>query len=152
MAEYSNTSLQAVQAQGQVLFSESPVPCTRGIIKHRDGSGSFLISGGNGTPVPTYQCPCCSQNASTNFLVTFGANVAIPTGGTAREISLGIMVDGSLIPSSVVRVTPTAVNAFFDVDRTINIPIWRGCCQTVSVVNLSDQSINVQEANIIFSR
>lgn len=151
MAEYTNTNLQTVQSQGQVLFSEAPVPCTRGIIKHRDGSGSFLISGGNSPFVTTYRCPCCSQNASTNFLVNFGANVAIPTGGTVGEISMGIMVDGSLIPSSVVRVTPTEVNTYFDVDRTINIPIWRGCCQTVSVVNLSDQSINVQEANILFS-
>ena len=149
MAEYSNVNLQVVAPQNAVIFTETAVPCNKGYIRHRDGSGSFLLNGGSNNYY--MGCPCNNRN-SVNFLVSFGANIAIPTTGTAGEISLGLAVDGTIIPSSIVRVTPTVTDAYFDVDRTINIPIWKGCCQSVSLVNVSDQSINVQEANILFSR
>lgn len=58
MAEYSNTALQEVAANSAVLFSEAPVPCNRGIIKHRDGSGSFLVNGGTAN-ASGCNCPCC---------------------------------------------------------------------------------------------
>jgi len=117
------------------VYTDAPVPCNRGYIRHRDGSGSFLLSGGNNY---YNSCPCCQRNNSVNYLVSYGMNVAIPTTGTAGEISFGLAVNGSLIPESVVRVTPTVTDAFFEVDKTINVPIWRGCCQAVSVVNTSD--------------
>lgn len=82
----------------------------------------------------------------------FGANIAIPTGGTVEAISLAISIDGSTIPSSQMIVTPAAVEEFFNVSRAINAEIWRNCCETVTVRNTSDQPILVQNANIIFSR
>lgn len=82
----------------------------------------------------------------------FGANIAIPTGGTVEAISLAISIDGSSIPSSQMIVTPAAVEEFFNVSRSINAEIWRNCCETVTVRNTSDQPILVQNANIIFSR
>jgi len=84
--------------------------------------------------------------------VDFGANIAIPTGGTPGAISLAIQIDGSTIPSSTMIVTPAAVEEFDNVSRAINVPIWRGCCESVAVRNTSDQPILVQNANIIFSR
>jgi len=84
--------------------------------------------------------------------VDFGANIAIPTGGTPGSISLAIQIDGSTIPSSTMIVTPAAVEDFFNVSRAINVPIWRGCCESVAVRNTSDQPILVQNANILFSR
>lgn len=151
MAEYSNSNLQQVTSQSPVLFTDAPVPCNRGYVRHRDGTGNFLLSGGSSGST-YYNCPCMQRHNSVNFLVSFGANIAIPTTGTAGEIALGLAIDGTVVPSSIVRVTPTATEAFFDVNRTINIPIWRGCCQSVSLVNISDQTINVQEANILFNR
>lgn len=149
MAEYTNVSRQEVAPQSAVIFTETAVPCNMGYIRHRDGSGSFLLNGGNNYFNTVNSCNCRN---SVNFLVSFGANVGIPTTGTAGEISLGLAIDGIVIPSSIVRVTPTATDAYFDVDRTINVPIWKGCCQSVSLVNVSNQSIYVQEANILFSR
>lgn len=150
MAEYSNSSLQSVASQSSVVYTEAPVPCTKGYIRHRDGSGDFLLSGNVGYNI---NCGCpCRQNNSVNYLVSYGMNVAIPTGGTADEISFGLAVNGSVLPDSIVRVTPTVTDAFFNVDKTVNVPIWRGCCQNLSVVNVSTQTVNVQEANILFSR
>lgn len=49
-------------------------------------------------------------------------------------------------------VTPAAVEEFFNVSVSKTIPIWNGCCQTVSVRNTSEIPILVQNANITFSR
>ena len=150
MAEYSANALQTVNPGETIIFTEAPVPCTRGLVRHRDDTGSFLLSG----YVPTnYGRGCCCNRINTaNYLVDFGANIAVPTGGTPGAISVAIQIDGSTIASSTMTVTPAAVEEFFNVSRAINVPVWRGCCETVSVKNISDQPILVQNANILFSR
>lgn len=146
MAEYSANAVQTVASNGSVAFTEAPVPCTRGLVRHRDGSGSFLLRG----YVPRMSCGCCAQSAE--YLVMFSANIAIPTGGTAGEISLALTIDGSVIPASTMIVTPAAVEEYFNVSVAVNAQIWRGCCETLSVVNTSDQAVLVQNANIVISR
>lgn len=148
MAEYSAFAEQTVSAIQPVLFTSNPVPCTRGFVRWREGSGVFNLSG----YVPN-RCGCrCRQPKSAVYLVDFGANIAIPTDGTVGEISLGIAINGSIIPSSIMRVTPAAVEQFFNVSRAINVQVWSGCCEDVSVVNTSGSDILVADANIIFSR
>lgn len=146
MAEYSSNAIQVVNPGESVTFTESPVPCTRGFVRHRDGSGNFLLSGW----VPSRAG--CSRSKSANYLIDFGANISIPEGGTVEPISIAITIDGSVIPSSTMIVTPAAVNEYFNVSRAINCEIWRGCCESVSIVNTSTQPIQVQDANVIFSR
>lgn len=145
MAEYSNSALQTIAPNETVVFTESPVPCDRGFVRHRDDSGSFLLSG----YVPMKNG--CRANSAL-YLIDFGANIAVPTGETVGEISLALTIDGATIPASVMTVTPAAVEEFFNVSRAINVQIWRGCCETVSVKNVSDIPILVQNANIIFAR
>ena len=142
MAEYSANAVQTVNPGETIVFTESPVPCRLGLVRHRDDTGSFLLSGN----IVSYPC-----DRSANYLVDFGANIAIPTGGTVGPISVGIAIDGTTIASSEMIVTPAAVEEFFNVSRAINAQIWRGCCETVSIRNLSDQPILVQNANVIFS-
>lgn len=142
MAEYSANAIQTVNPGESIIFSESPVPCTRGIIRHRDETGNFLLSGGCG----------CGCGRYTNYLVDFGANIAIPEGGTVEDISLAITIDGATIPASNMIVTPAAVEEYFNVSRAINAQIWKGCCETVSIRNTSTQPILVQNANIILTR
>ena len=148
MAEYSNTEVQTVNPGESIIFDTVDVPCNKGLVRHRNGSGNFLLSG----YVPyNYGCSCNRSN-SANYLVDFGANIAIPTGGTVGAISLAITIDGSTIPASTMIITPAAVEEYFNVSRAINAEIWKGCCETVTVRNVSDQPILVQNANIIFSR
>ncbi len=148
MAEYSANAIQTVNPGESIIFTESPVPCDRGLIRHRDDSGSFLLSGW----VPNRGRCCCKNNKSANYLVDFGANISIPTGGTVDAISVAIAIDGSTIPSSSMIITPAAVNEYFNVSRAINVNVWNGCCETVTIVNISDQPIQVQNANVLFSR
>lgn len=148
MAEYSANAVQTVAPGETIIFTETPVPCKRGFVRHRDDTGNFLLSG----YVPySYGCPCCRNN-SANYLIDFGANIAIPTTGTVGQISVAITIDGSTIPSSTMIVTPAAVEEFFNVSRAINAQIWKGCCETIAIRNTSDQPILVQNANVIFSR
>ncbi len=146
MAEYSANVVQTVNPNNAVIFSEAPVPCRRGLIRHRDETGAFLLKG----YVPQSPCGCCANSAE--YLVLFSANIAIPTGGTVGEISLALTIDGAVIPASTMIVTPAAVEDFFNVSVAVNAQIWKGCCETLSVVNTSTQPILVQNANIVISR
>lgn len=146
MAEYSANAIQVVNPGETVVFTESPIPCARGFVRHRDGSGNFLLSGW------TPRRGCCCKPRSANYLVDFGANISIPEGGTVEPISVAITIDGSTIPTSTMVVTPAAVDEYFNVSRAINVEIWNGCCETIAVRNTSTQPIQVQNANIIFSR
>lgn len=146
MAEYSAIAVQTVNPGESIVFTESPVPCERGLVRHRDDTGSFLLTG----YVPYNSCGCRAKSA--NYLVDFGANIAIPDDGEVEAISVAIAIDGTTIPASTMIVTPAATEEYWNVSRAINAQIWRGCCETVSVRNTSAQPILVQTANIIFSR
>ena len=148
MAEYSANAIQLVNPGETVVFTDSPEPCSRGFVRHRDGTGNFMLSGW----VPRRFGCCCNKNRSANYLIDFGANISIPTGGTVEPISLAITIDGTTIPASNMIVTPAAVDEYFNVSRAVNADIWNGCCESVSVRNTSAQSIQIQNANIIFSR
>ncbi len=149
MAEYSSVAVQTVNPGETVVFTNTEVPCTRGLVRHRDGTGNFLLAGYVPNQNGVY---CCRRQRTANYMVDFAANIAIPTGQTVGEISLAIMIDGSTIPASVMTVTPAAVEEFFNVSRAINADIWKGCCESVAVRNTSEVPILVQNANIVFSR
>lgn len=146
MAEYSANAIQTVNPGESVIFTETAVPCQRGFVRFREGSGSFLLSGW------TPSKPCGRSAKTASYLVDFGANISVPTGGTAGAISVAIAIDGATVPASEMIVTPAAVDEYFNVSRAVNVGVWKGCCETVSVRNLSDQPIQVQNANIIFTR
>lgn len=147
MAEYSANAVQTVNPGETIIFTETAVPCYRGFVRHREGSGNFLLSG----YVPGNTC-CCNRSNSANYLVDFGANIAIPTGEAVGPISVAISLDGSTLPATTMTVTPAAVETFFNVSRATNVPVWRGCCETVAIRNISTIPILVENANVIFSR
>ena len=144
--EFSNNAVQTVNPGESVVFTASPVPCNRGLVRHRNDSGNFLLRGN----VRRNACGCCPESAQ--YLVDFGANIAIPTGGTVGSISLALTLDGATLPTTQMTVTPAAVEEFWNVSDATILGVWRGCCQTLTVRNISDQPILVQNANVIFSR
>lgn len=144
--EFSNNSVQTVNPGETVVFTSTPVPCTQGLVRHRDGAGTFLIAG----KVNRYRCGCLPKTA--NYLIDFGANIAIPTGGTVEPISLAITLDGAALPTTEMIATPAAAGQYSNVSDATIAQIWSGCCETLSVQNTSSQAILVQNANIIFAR
>lgn len=140
MAEYTAVAAQTVQPGQDVIFTEQSVPGLRDLVRHRDGSGNFLFSGN--------VCGGCRCSRSIVYPVDFGANVAIPEGGTVGPVSLALVIDGSVIPASTMTVTPAAAGDFFNISRQIGVEVWRGCCETVAVRNIGTEPIVVTQATI----
>ena len=131
-------TLQTVQANQNVYFTDTVI-CGNTSITHRDDSGLVTLRG------VTNQC-------RARFKVTFGGNVAIPTGGAVGPISLAIAIDGEAVPATTMIVTPAAVGNFFNVGASVFIDVPRGCCVTTSVQNVGTTAVDVQNANLIITR
>jgi len=142
MAEFTSNALQTVGANQNVLFTETAVPCNRGYVIHREGSGILTLRGIVNNPCGTF----------ARYKVFFGGNIAIPTGGTVDPISVALAIDGEPIPTSSSIVTPAAVGDFWNVSESLYVTVPRGCCYTIAVENTSDQAIEIQNANIIVER
>lgn len=148
MAEYTAIADQTVLANQPVIFTESPIPCTRGLIRHEDGTGLFNLSGA--VPVSEFQNRCCCQGEPTaDYLIVFHGNIAVPEGGTVGEISLALSVDGTIIPATVMRVTPTVVQAYFNVGSSKNVQCYPGCCRNLSVVNSTADQASILVSNAV---
>ena len=152
MAEWTSVAVQTVNPGESIVFTENPVPCYRGLVRHRDDSGAFLISGNDGS-YAGYGCGCCcAANRSVNYVADFGANIAIPTGQAVGEISVAFALDGATLAGTTMEVTPAAVEEFFNVSRAANVSIWRGCCQTLTIRNTSAIPILVESANLMITK
>ena len=146
-AEYSANAAQVVPANGSVIFTESQVPCTRGLIYHRDGSGLFRLVN-KFFRQNIMQC----WRRNTNYHVDFHANISIPTDGTVEPISLAVFVDGEEDPSSIMTFTPAAVEQLGNVGASVVAQVpWVCACSSVSVRNISTQPINVVNANLVIN-
>lgn len=129
---------QTVAENQNVLFTDS-ITCGNCSITHRDGSGLVTLRG------TTNQC-------RARYKVSFGGNIAIPTGGTVEAISLALAIDGEALGSSTMIVTPAAVEEYFNVFGAMFVDVPKGCCLTASIQNISTQPILVQNANLIIER
>lgn len=138
MAEFTAALLQLVAIGQNVQFTDTAVNGNNCII-HRPGSGIVTLRG------ITNQCRAL-------YKVTFGANIAVPTGETVGEISLAISVDGEPLASATMIETPAAVEEFANVFSAALVSVPRGCCVTIAVENTSDIPVNVQNANLIVER
>ena len=107
---------------------------------HRSGSGLVSLRG-------LTNCQCRAR-----FRVSFGGNIAIPTGGVVGPIQLSIALDGEPMASTTMIFTPAAVGDFGNVFSAIFIDVPKGCCEQVSVRNTSTVPVDVQNANLIVER
>lgn len=137
MPEFVAIPVQTVQSNQNVLFTD--YICGNCAIMHTPGSGLITLRG------ITKQC-------RARFKVSFNGNIAISTGGTVGPISLAIASNGEAIGSTVMTVTPAAVNEYFNVASTVYIDVPCGCCTQLSIKNITAQSIDVQNANLVVER
>jgi len=148
MAEYVYNPIQVVQPNQNVLLNGS-IPCNKGYVYHREGSGILTLRGIVNNP-----CGCFAR-----YQVTFNANIAIPEDGTVTPIAIALAIDGEPILTSRAIFTPAAVDEYGNVTSTAIITVPKGCCFTIAVENVSEadgatpaQPINVQNANLTVSR
>lgn len=136
--EITAIALQEVEANSNVLFTDTVVYGNPSIV-HRSGSGLITLRG-----------LTCQPRA--RFKVSFGGNVAIPTGGTVAPISLAVTLDGEPLASTTMISTPAAVEEYNNVFSAAYIAVPAGCCITLGVRNTSDDTIEITNANLIVER
>lgn len=137
--EITANALQTVAENQNVLFTDTVV-CGNCSILHREGSGLVTLRG-----LTNSQC-------RARFRISFGGNIAVPTGGTVSEISLAIAINGEPVLASTVISTPAAVEEFNNIFSSIFLDVPKGCCYQISIRNTSDQDITIQNANLIIER
>jgi hypothetical protein len=151
MAEYIQTPDTAQNVPyGQNLLLIDSIPCTRGYVLHRNGSGNLTLRGiVNG----------CGSFA--RYRVTFVGNIAIPTGGTVAAIAMSLSLNGESLPNSRAIVTPAAVEQYQNITCTVDITVPKGCCFTVGVKNVNagvageivdQQTVSVADGNLVVTR
>lgn len=145
MAEFTANALQAVGPNGVVvLYNTSCQCCCNNCccndIEHTDGTGSIVLRG------------CKPKGCKVKYKVSFGANVAIPAGGTLGPLSIALAINGEPIPATTATVTPGALGDFNNIftERIVKVPA--NCCLTVAVRNINTQAIQLQNANLLIDR
>lgn len=138
MAEYTNSAIVTVAAGQNVPLTETAV-AGKGCIVHREGAGIVTLRG------ITNQC-------KARYKVSFGANIAVPAGGTVEAITAALAINGEPLTSATATVTPAAVENYFNIYVTAFIEVPRGCCVTVAAENTSAQAILFDNSNFIAER
>lgn len=139
MAEFTSNAPQTVAAGQNILLTETPIPCNRGYICHRNGSGIITLRG------ITNQC-------RARYRISVSGNIAVAAGGTAGPISVSLAVTGEPLNSATAIVTPAAVGDLFNVHSEAIIDVPKGCCLTIAVKNTSTQAITAQNVNVVIDR
>lgn len=141
--EYSYPLVQTVAVDENILFLNGNRCCKKGFIIHNDASGVFRVKGVSN---------CCK----TIYKVHFNANVAVSDaadGGVLEPISVAITQNGEVLRNAIATVTPAAIGDFFNVSVETFIELPCGCCDTITVRNISDTTaIDVVNANLIIDR
>lgn len=139
MAEFTSVATQTV-AVGQNLPLTETAAKAPACIVHRAGSGLVTLRG-----LTSGQC-------RARFKVSFGGNIAIPTGGTVGPVSVALAVGGEALNSATAIVTPAAVDQYSNVFTAVFVEVPRGCCVTVALKNTSTQAISIANSNLIVER
>lgn len=138
MAEFTNSNIVTVAAGQNLPLTETAVKCGS-CIAHWEGAGIVTLRG------LTNQC-------RARYKVSFGANIAIPDGGTVAPISVALAIAGEPLNSATAIVTPAAAGEYFNVFTAAFIDVPRGCCITIAVENTSTQAISIANSNLIAER
>lgn len=134
MKQLINLTEQTVLPGENVLFDTVVVYSKNGVERLSPGSGQLI-----------FQAPGI-------YLVEFSGNIAVPTGETVGEISLSFALDGEVLSGSRMRVTPAAVEEFFNVATQYLVRVPCNCCARVAVKNTSTIPVLVDNANLLDER
>ncbi len=137
--EITANALQSVATGSNVVFTNTAVAGNCSIM-YREGSGLVTLRG------------LTNGQRRARFRISFGANIGLPTTGTAGAISLAISINGEPVTTSTMISTPTTTGQFNSVSRALFLDVLGGCCTQISIENTSSQAIDVENASLIIER
>lgn len=129
MIELINSVAQTVPVGGAVAF-DTQVQKGGCCERHREGSSQITLT------------------KPGRYLITFSGNLSVPTGGAVGEVSVSIAQEGENINGTVMRITPAAVNEYFNVSSQTYVVVCGTCCETVSVRNAGAAPVQVENPNL----
>ena len=138
LAEFTNSNIVSVASGQNVPLTETAVnskPC----IVHREGSGLVTLRG-------------LTNQGRALYRVSYGGNIAIPTGGTVEAITAALAINGEALASATATVTPAAVENYFNIYVSAQICVPKGCCVTVGMQNTSTQAVNFANSKLTVER
>lgn len=149
MVAYSAIEEQTLNPGESMIWTVNFIPCNKGYVNALPGTGEIELSGRLNYPYRTCKC---QGGLYVVYDADFGANIAVPTGETVGEISVAFAINGTAIPATTMRVTPAAVEQYFNVSRDYPVRILSGCCQTFTVQNTSTIPILARNATLTVDR
>lgn len=135
MAEYLVPGEQQITYRSPILLVTS-IGCPKGYVIHRENSGILTLRG------ITQGC-----NQFARYFISYSGNIALPEGATVGEISVGMTVSGEPETGTIARVTPAAVEEFFNVSAQKYITVPKGCCYNIAFENLSTSQEDITVDN-----
>ena len=142
MATYTANALQTLTPNSGVVFTETPVQCPYGLVLHQDGTSTFKMRGVSNSPCKRW----------IRYKVHFQGNVALNTASTIDPITLGVVVDGEVVPTSIATVTPVATGDYFHIHTDAEVLIPIPCCSDVSVRNIGTTTIDLTNVSLSISK
>lgn len=136
--EITANAVQTVASGSNVVFTETAVSGSSCIL-HREGAGLVTLRG-------------LTNQRRARFKISFGSNVALPIGTNVKPIALAIGINGEPVQPSSMISSPSAANSYNNVYSSIFIDVPSGCCTQISVENIGETEVNVQNASLIVER
>ena len=136
--EITANAIQTVASGSNVVFTETAVSGSSCIL-HREGAGLVTLRG-------------LANQRRARFKISFGSNVALPIGTNVKPIALAIGINGEPVQPSSMISSPSAANSYNNVYSSIFIDVPSGCCTQISVENIGETGVNVQNASLIVER
>lgn len=123
MAEYlTRDAVEVVALNSAIPFVDS-IPCNKGYVFHRSGTGIFVLRGIVNNPTSCF----------ARYEIEFTGNIAVPEGGEVTPIATAIVVSGESRDGSRSIFTPAAVDEYGNVTSRAVVDVPKGCCFVVSV-------------------
>lgn len=136
MDKFAYAPVQEIAANGNALLTPSDCCCCCDNTVRQTATGVIRLAGR------------CNRNI-TQYHIVFDANVAIPSGGTASPITLGITLDGVVLPGTIATVTPASAGDVWHIGINDLVNVMCGDAVTIAVQNLSGTAIEMRNAVLV---
>lgn len=123
---------QTVAVNEAVIYNTHTVKTCKACEKWRNGTGRVKLLG------------------SGRYVVTFSANVTIPTGIDPADVILAITQGGDSISGAIMRTTPAVADRYYNVAVQTYVDVV--CCDSISVENIGTTNIIVDNPNLTVAR
>lgn len=129
---------QTVEAGSSVLFQSATSSGNQSIL-WRVGSGIITLRGIGVQP-------------RARFKIEYHLNAALAADATVAPIEMAIAINGEAFGSTRAISTPAAVSEFNSIGAATLIDVASGCCTQISLENIGDSDIEVENVSVIVER